>query len=232
MLGDIFEKSEKKEIASVYYSRIVKQYPLSPLVGDAKGKLVAFGVPVPQADPKALAWMQAEAAAPRKKQSLLNKPMTLVRTGPNRELIVASQTGPPQMEPDSDSTSVTDILTGGGKTQIGAGGGNGATGNTAVVEIATPGSGASGGSTVETGDKGDPAPGATADPNASPSTGGAPENPAADSPASAASGTTGSTDSNANTNSDPNAKPANATTDPKKESTSKKKKGLKKIIPW
>src|SRR5216683_2701378 len=39
MLGDIFEKSEKKEIASIYYSRIVKEYPLSSRVGDAKGKL-------------------------------------------------------------------------------------------------------------------------------------------------------------------------------------------------
>ncbi|HMH80204.1 MAG TPA: hypothetical protein VK514_08280, partial [Candidatus Acidoferrum sp.] len=31
---------------------------------------------------------------------------------------------------------------------------------------------------------------------------------------------------------DPNAKPADNTSDPQKESTSKKKKGLKKIIPW
>jgi len=75
MLGDIFEKSEKKEIASIYYSRIVKEYPLSPRVGDAKGKLVAFHVPVPQADPKALAWMQAEVSTPRPKPSLLSKPM-------------------------------------------------------------------------------------------------------------------------------------------------------------
>src|SRR5437899_5107511 len=50
MLGDIFEKSEKKEVASIYYSRIVKEYPLSPRVGDAKDKLVAFHVPVPQPD--------------------------------------------------------------------------------------------------------------------------------------------------------------------------------------
>src|SRR6266700_680579 len=86
MLGDIFEKSEKKEIASVYYSRIVKDYPLSPLVGDAKGKLVAFHVPVPQADPKALAWMQAEVNTPRPKPGLLSKPMAMVKSGPDKEL--------------------------------------------------------------------------------------------------------------------------------------------------
>src|SRR6201984_131549 len=86
MLGDIFEKSEKKEIASIYYSRIVKEYPLSPRVGDAKGKLVAFQVPVPQAAPKALAWMQAEGKSPRPKPSLLNKPMIMVKSGPDKEL--------------------------------------------------------------------------------------------------------------------------------------------------
>ena len=54
MLGDIFEKSEHKEVASVYYGQIIKNYPLSPLVPDAKSRLVAFKVPVPQADPKAV----------------------------------------------------------------------------------------------------------------------------------------------------------------------------------
>src|ERR1700694_4673995 len=47
MLGDIFEKSEHKEIASVYYGNIVKNYPLSDLTPGAKSKLVAFKVPVP-----------------------------------------------------------------------------------------------------------------------------------------------------------------------------------------
>jgi outer membrane protein assembly factor BamD len=227
MLGDIFEKSEKKEIASVYYSRIVKDYPLSPLVPDAKNKLVAFKVPVPQPDPKQLAWMQAEAAAPREKPGLLSKPMSLIRTGPGTEKVAAARTGTPNMEPEADTTSVADILSGGGKTQIGAGGGSSAPGNTAVVDIATPGTGASGGSTVETGDTG----GGTAETPA-PTDGGA---------GSASGSTTDATPANppatdataSGTTSDPNAKPAeNATADPKKESSSKKKKGLKKILPW
>lgn len=237
MLGDIFEKSEKKEVASVYYSRIVKDYPLSALVPDAKKKLVAFGVPVPQPDPKQLAWMQAEAAVPREKPGLLSKPMSLIRTGPGTEKIVAARTGTPNMEPEADTTSVADILTGGGKTQIGAGGGSSAPGNTAVVEIATPGTGASGGSTVETGDTGGTAetPAATGDAS-SPATDAVPANPPAatgtNGTAPAAAGT--GTDATASgTTADPNAKPAdNTTADPKKESSSKKKKGLKKIIPW
>src|ERR1700756_816185 len=64
MLGDIFEKSEHKEIASVYYANILKNYPLSELAPGAKNKLVEFKVPVPQADPKALAWMTAEQNTP------------------------------------------------------------------------------------------------------------------------------------------------------------------------
>src|SRR5438309_11812404 len=67
------------------------------------------------------------------------------------------------MEAETDSTSVADVLTGGGKTQIGAGGGSSTPGNTAVVEIATPGTGANGGSTVERGDTGGGTPAATGD---------------------------------------------------------------------
>ena len=242
MLGDIFEKSERKEIASVYYSRIVRDYPLSSRAGDAKNKLVALHVPVPQADPKALAWMQAEARAPRAHESLVKKPMGLVRNGPHKELVNASTTGTPQMAPDTENTSVTDILTGGGKSQIGAGG-SGATGNTAVVEIATPGTGANGGTTVETGDtNGGTAP-AAGDANSAP----AAENPPPATTDTTPPGATPPTDSNAPAPgtapaagssdtaaaTDPNAKPADSSSsDPKKESTSKKKKGLRKIVPW
>ena len=246
MLGDIFEKSEKKEIASIYYSRIVKEYPLSPRVGDAKSKLVAFHVPVPQADPKALAWMQAEASTPRPKPSLLNKPMIMVKSGPDKELRSSSRLGTPQMEPENDTTSAVDILTGGGKPQLGAGGGGSTPGNTAVIEIATPQSGASGGSTVEGGDTSGTAPAATGETNGD-TTGTAPaaapasENPPAanadssSAPAAAADANAASGGANgATASTDPNAKAPdnNATADSAKESSSKKKKGLKKIIPW
>jgi hypothetical protein len=248
MLGDIFEKSEKKEIASIYYSRIVKEYPLSERVADAKSKLVAFHVPVPQADPKALAWMQAEVNTPRPKPNLINRPMTLIKSGPDKELRSSSRLGNPQMEPENDTTSAVDILTGGGKPQLGAGGGSATTGNTAVVEIATPQSGASGGSTVESGDTGGTAPAATGETNGdttgTPAAAPSAENPPAantdnanapaaaagsDANAAATNGANGTTPS-----ADPNAKPADnsGNTDSTKESTSKKKKGLKKLVPW
>src|SRR5262249_3276798 len=146
-------------------SKIVRDYPLSPLAKDAKDKLVAYGVPVPQPDPKALAWMQAEASAPRQKAGFLDKPMSLVRTGPKKEKRESAMTGLPQMEPDTEPSSLTDILTGGGGgARMGGTGGSSPSGNTAVVEVATPGSGASGGSNVD--NSGADAQPANPDPNA------------------------------------------------------------------
>lgn len=110
MMGDIFEKSEKKDFAGAYYGRIVKNYPLSPLVPDAKGKLKAFGQPVPQPDPNAVAWMTAEANAPRPKPSMVKKPLALIHSGPEGEMRLAAKSGTPQMAPESDSLSLGDLL--------------------------------------------------------------------------------------------------------------------------
>ncbi len=238
MLGDIFEKSEKKEIAAIYLGRIVRNYPLSPLVEDAKNKLVKFGVPVPQPDPKALAWMQANANAPRQKPGLMSKPLSLVKTGPGKEFYTADQVGQPNLQPDTDSTSLSEVLTGGGRTQLGAGSSTSA--NTAVVDVATPGSGASGGSSVETpGTDAQPATTDTSDPNASgapPSDSTATANPPVENTNSAGTTTTPAADGTQAANGQTadaaktdDSKPA-ATNG--KESTSKKKKGIKKIIPW
>jgi hypothetical protein len=177
--------------------------------------------------------MQAEASAQRPKQSLVSKTTALVHTGPQKELSLAARNGAPQLDPEADTTNVADVLAGGGKTALGAGGSS-PTGNTAVVEIATPGTGANGGSTVEAGDTAGTAPAATGDASgtaAAPST----DNPAnADTTATPAAGT--GTDANAApaaaTSADPKTKPDDSTADPKKESTSKKKKGIKKVIPW
>jgi outer membrane protein assembly factor BamD len=219
MLGDIFEKSEHKEVASIYYGNILKNYPLSDLAPDAKNKLATFKVPVPQPDPKAVAWMTAEQNTPRKREGLVKKPLALVRTGPHQEMIVSAKNGEPTLEPEADNTSATDILSGGNRSQIG---GSSGPGNTAVVETVTPGGAA-------------PAPATTAPDAAAPPATDANGNAAAGSgsgqPAKAdAAATAGSQDANANKadgsqNSDDKK-------DSKKESSSKKKKGLRKAVPW
>ena len=252
MLGDIFEKSEKKEIASVYYARIVREYPLSPLVPEAKQKLVAFAVPVPQPDPKALAWMQAEAKAPRPHESIFLKPLALIKTGPGQELIDAARYGQPNLQPESDNSSDVDVLSAGGETRIGAGGGSSATGNTAVIEIATPGSAASGGSNASTGsgaaasdppaaspstpanDAGDPGSGAESGSNIAPAPAAQPPAANAATPATPAAQPQTSTPGTAATGDSITQSSGTDTKkiDKKSESSSKKKKGLKKLIPW
>jgi outer membrane protein assembly factor BamD len=253
MLGDIFEKSEHKEFASQYYSQILKNYPLSPLAPDAKKKLVAFKVPVPQPDPQALAWMTAEQRLPHQRDSLVKKPLELIRNGPHEELQVAAKTGQPNLQPEADTSSATDILSGGFKPRIGP-----ASGNTAVVETVTPGGSAPAGSGSEGGQpSGTAEGGATAPANPSgaatlqPTAAGTASQPAATSSvqntSSAASepATPGSSQPSADpaktddtTQADGSAKsddsPDSSQDNGKKqkESSSKKKKGLKKIVPW
>jgi hypothetical protein len=243
MLGDIFERSEHKEIASLYYSQIVRNYPLSPLAADATGKLKAFKVPVPQADPKAQAWMLAEQNAPRQHDSLIKRPLALVRSNPHAEMIAAARTGAPNLQPEADNTSATDILTPGNRSSLG--GSSPTTGNAAVVEIVTPGSGATNGTTGTANGNangaGAPAPTAPADgstpPNAAPAV--PPAAPDANanpvnSTTTTGDGTTPTPAQNADgTNPDAPQKTA-ATPDSgtQKESSSKKKKGLRKVVPW
>ena len=224
MLGDIFEKSEHKEIASIYYGNIVKDYPLSSLAPNAKNKLVAFKVPVPQPDPKAVAWMTAEQNAPRKRDGLVKKPLALVRTGPHNEMVASAKNGAPNLEPESE-ISGTDILTGGNKSQLG---GPGGVGNTAVVETVTPGSAAP--TTTEAAPTAEGTPAATAPEAAAP----APTQP----PATDANGNASAAGPGSEQPAKADASAADGSQSPDdkkdttKESSSKKKKGLRKVIPW
>ena len=250
MLGDIFEKSEHKEIASIYYGSIVKDYPLSSLAPNAKNKLVAFKVPVPQADPKAVAWMTAEQNAPRKRDGLVRKPLALVRSGPHSEMVASAKNGAPNLEPEVDNTSATDILTGGNKSQLGRSGG---ASNTAVVETVTPGSAAPTPTEAAPAAEGTPAPETTAPAPAAtqpPAVGDASgasapaAQPATDANGNAATAGSGNeqpatADAAARDGSqsaDANKTDGSQSTDDKKdsskESSSKKKKGLRKVIPW
>ena len=210
MLGQIYEKGEHNDLAARYYSRIVKDYPLSPLVGDAKNKLTKFGVPIPPPDPEAVARMQKEQSANR--PGMVKRTMSFLKTSP--DVSAAARSGPPTMTPASESGDETI----GFSLQPNA---NAATtssvGNTAAVETITPGS-----------------------PNALPQP---PATTPATDAAPAASGTNpGATDStqpaSTSASQDPSATPPASTTTPappansSQESSSKKKGGLRKIIPF
>jgi outer membrane protein assembly factor BamD len=261
MLADIFEKSEHKEVASVYYGQIIKNYPLSPLVPDAKSRLVSYKVPVPQADPKAVAWMTAEQNMPRQKESFVKKPLALVRTAPHAEYVAAARSGAPNLAPEADNTSATDILTPGNRSQLG---GSTGAGTGAVVEVVTPGTAGSISGTTSGGEGNanggnanggtdgaqpanegsPPSPGAAGDPKAASTPPAPPAAPdAATNPVNTTTttGTGGDAKTDATTppaadaTTDATAKPADGSQDNskgQKESSSKKKKGLRKVVPW
>jgi outer membrane protein assembly factor BamD len=253
MLGNIFETSERKDIAALYYGQIVRNYPKSGFAGDAKIKLTAFNVPVPQPDPKAVAWMTAEQNAPHPHESLVKKPLLLFKNGPTKELQVAAKTGTPNLQPEADNTSATDVLTGGGTPRLGGGGPGGSSGIVATVGVGTksPEGTGSAENVAGSGDASTTSPPATNDPNAPAADGTTPaqsDPPAADAtgtPANAASdtadgaakpdGAAATPPSDAAPSADAaksNTAQSSTNTDDQKESSSKKKKGIKKIIPW
>src|SRR5258708_1281115 len=227
MIGDIFEKSEHKEIAALYYGNILKNYPLSELAPNAKNKLVEFKVPVPQADPKAMAWMTAEQNTPRQREGIVKKPLALVRSGPHQEMVASAKHGTPTLEPEADNTSATDILTGGNRSQLG---GSSGPGNTAVVETVTPGgrepaptAATEAATPAAAGDASGASSPAATDPNGSAAAAGS----GSEQPAKADSSATGGSQEADATKTD-----GSQTSDSKKESSSKKKKGLHKVVPW
>ncbi len=95
-LGDAYSHmgTRFRQKAGDAYSRIVKEYPLSPLADDAKKKLQAMEMPVPEADPVAYARMKYEQEN-RKKKSMLSGATGLLKHGP--DVTLAAKSGTPAM---------------------------------------------------------------------------------------------------------------------------------------
>jgi len=238
MLGNIWQSTEKKELAAPYYARIVRNYPLSPLVPNAKSRLKTLGAPVPQPDPQAVAWMTAEQNAPRQREMLIKKPLALIRSGPGQEMRTAATIGKPTMTPESESEAGIDVLTGGGKPQIGGAG----TGIVATVRVGGSSATTDGAENVApTAGEGDANPPAQPDPTAPAAAGSsaggkataagtADTAPKTDATPTGESQTTDASKTDGSTAQDGTQNGVNG--DGKKESTSKKKKGLRKVLPW
>jgi len=238
MLANIYEhnggteeqKGQSREIAERYYTRIVRDYPLSSFAEQAKQKLIADGRPVPQPDPNALARMQKEQQIPRQHHALLRNPLGILKTGP--DVSTAAHTGSPNLNPPSESLSASEVLKP-GSTTVGDGGGGGG-GTTGVsVETVTPGSTSGATASSSTGSTQPPG----AENAAATATGNSADTSSSangSSGTSAASGTQANatqTGANSAQSTDPNQKKDSSDKD-KKESSSKKKKGLRKLIPW
>ena len=285
LAGNIYDKWEKREIANQYYARIVREYPASAFVGDAKKKLTSAGVPIPQPDPEALARAAEQKKFAAERPGMIHRTMGVIKSTPDTSM--AAHTGAPNLTPPVEATSATDVLKPGAVPAVLSSGGGGGTGNSIAVETVQAGSGgSSAGETTAAPANGNPsgmsdvAPGnsnvgnlpkameptSTAPDNATPPA----EQPApaeqpvpaaggeSAAPAAKGEGTTGTTAGAStaaaptgaaavSTESSSTATPAAAASkgtsneqtasapdksDPKAESSSKKKKGLKKLIPW
>jgi outer membrane protein assembly factor BamD len=298
MLGDIYMRAKKAskseddknhwgDLAGSCYSRIVKNYPLSPRVAEAKAQLTSMGMPVPLADPDALARMkQDQLYAKQHRPGSFAKPINMIRTEP--DVYTADRYGKPNLDPPDDIVSAKDVLSQGApgpvfdkpkdEAEADANGGQPSGGDVTPAETAPADSSAAGmtaGAQIiaapasaadaqpasaapsPSPDAAAPAaapvpqPAATSNPGASTLTvlpdsssnsGGATVSSTAPAsaavPAPAAAGATpvatatsqSGTSTSAGTTQSTDAAQADKA-DPKTESSSKKKKGLKKIIP-
>jgi outer membrane protein assembly factor BamD len=282
MIGAIYEKAEKREVADKFYSRIVRDYPGSIYNPEAKKRLMAAGVPVPQPDPVALARLQEakQSASNDPRPTVMRRGLAAIQSSP--DMSHASKNGNPNLNPpsDIDAGEVLKPTAAGNSIAAKAVGGSG---NSTAVETVPTGASApsedvqdagpptqeggvapEGMPTSVTGTSGEivggstpselprqsaqqPATTAAGAPAAAPgaAVSGSSAPPASASgtttPASAASGTgaaatpasasaVGCTTTNSDGTTSVSSQPCPA--NPKTESTSKKKKGLHKLVPW
>jgi outer membrane protein assembly factor BamD len=96
MLADSYERMGDRfeDKAATAYSRIVKDYPLSPRAQAAKEKLAAMKRPVPEADPVAYARMKYELDN-RNSPSRVTRTMDMFKRNPDTRL--AAKSGSPTM---------------------------------------------------------------------------------------------------------------------------------------
>jgi outer membrane protein assembly factor BamD len=299
MLGDIYsrmkaavknedQRNHWADLAGECYARIIREYPQSKHVKDSKARLTAMGMPVPTADPEALAQVQKEQAYQRQHHSnaVLQAPVGMLKGSP--DISHAAHAGAPNLNPPTDTisasqvllpnapgptfnmngaavsagnaetepTSQVDALSGRGSSSL-----SGATpiGTTAAAQIieapaaaqpapsGAPSSGAAPAPAASAASSAPPSPTANppADASASPppgpvDTSAAAAPPPSANPAAAPAGTapasvTGSQSTSSSASSTDNSSGSASTpssNDPKQESTSKKKKGIKKIVPF
>jgi len=121
MLGDVYSRAKQiskneddknhwADVAAKCYGRILKDYPLSKYAPDAKARLTSMGMPVPAADPAAVARMQKEQAFEKehRQSALLKMPLEMLKSTP--DVATAAHAGPPNLSPPTDVISATDIL--------------------------------------------------------------------------------------------------------------------------
>jgi outer membrane protein assembly factor BamD len=96
LLGDSYSKmgARFRPQAGAAYAKIVREYPLSPFVEDAKKRLTAMEMPVPEADPVAYNRMKYELEN-REKPGITSQAFGVLKRGP--DVRAAAKSGEPAM---------------------------------------------------------------------------------------------------------------------------------------
>jgi outer membrane protein assembly factor BamD len=96
LLGDSYSKmgTRFRPQAGAAYARIVREYPLSPFVDDAKKKLTSMEMAIPEADPVAYNRMKYELEN-REKAGITSQAFGLLKRGP--DVRAAAKSGEPAM---------------------------------------------------------------------------------------------------------------------------------------
>lgn len=247
------ERARWRTQSDVEYAKLVREYPLSSFAADAKKQLTGDGFAVPPPDPQALARAQYEAKLASDHPGMAHRVMGVVKSSP--DVSAAAHSGEPDLNPPGQmDTNPTEMLGGatGSNIETASAGSSGSpvagSGQTANVETVLPTESSSNPTESSSATSADP-PSATAPPNASgvPSTAPTAEeitkHSETETDLAAAEELKGSSKTNnknapENNKSDSSkakskAKPAQAEkVDKSKESTSKKKKGIHKLLPW
>ena len=262
--------------AAKCYERIVRDYPLSVRMKDAKARLSAMSKPIPAPDPDALARMQKEQlyAKTHHRAFALKAPLGMLKSGP--DVAMAAHSGAPNLNPPTDVISASDVLKPGAAgptfgisasttaastdsnaaptTQVdatpvgglGSGSGSATTVGVRIIEVpgstnpstaspapppsAAPAPAPSGQPPAESSSSSSSAPAAGPD-NAAPAPQPAPaQNGTGD--ASAQSSGQSSSSAPAAASGESGSQSSGSSSDSGQESTSKKKKGLRKLLPW
>jgi outer membrane protein assembly factor BamD len=132
-LGDAYTRmgARFRDKAGAAYSKIVRDYPLSARAEEAKGRLQEMELPVPEADPVAVARMKYEIENAAK-AGFMSRSTGFIRRGP--DMSTAAKSGQPAMESFRPAIPAS---------VPSAAGATGGTGVTDVTVSAVPGGGTS-----------------------------------------------------------------------------------------
>lgn len=104
------DRARLRTQSDVEYAKLVRDYPLSPLTSDAKRQLTEDGYAVPPPDPQALAHEQYEAKFAQDRPGMIHHALGVVKSSP--DVSAAAHSGQPNLSPPGETTTSQDMLQG------------------------------------------------------------------------------------------------------------------------